>query len=40
VRIQDLEAAFGFFAKPLEEENLIACLDKALTTDGVIAHEQ
>ena len=41
VRTQALEAgAFGFLSKPFDEENLIACLDKALTKDGVTTHEQ
>ena len=26
--------AFGFLGKPFDEENLIACLDKALRNDG------
>jgi FixJ family two-component response regulator len=41
VRTQALEAgAFGFLSKPFNEENLIACLEKALTKDGVVAHER
>ena len=41
LRTQALEAgAFGFLSKPFDEENLIACLDKALTKDGVTTHEQ
>ena len=41
LRTQALEAgAFGFLGKPFDEETLIACLDKALTKDGVATHEQ
>ena len=40
-RARALEAgAFGFLGKPFDEENLILCLDKALTNDGVGSHEQ
>jgi FixJ family two-component response regulator len=35
VRTQALEAgAFGFLSKPFDEENLIACLEKALTKNA------
>ena len=41
LRTQALKAgAFGFLSKPFDEENLIACLDKALTKGGVTTHEQ
>src|SRR5262245_887825 len=41
VRTQALEAgAYGFLSKPFDEENLIACLDRALGKDGGLTREQ